>query len=58
MQAAFRYGRSEATRTHRLPLPHNGGSPRLRGRWQRLHAECPNAAFPARLCYALTQPLA
>lgn len=64
LQAAFRYGRSEAARSPRdLPLPHPGEGRVLRGRglcgrWQRLQAECPGASLAARLWYALTQPLA
>lgn len=61
LRAAFRYGRSEASRDpHSLPaLPHpEEGGFSLRGRWQRLRAECPAASFTARLWYALTQPLA
>lgn len=59
LQAAFRYGRSEAARSPRdLPLPHPGVARGLRGRWQRLQVECPRASFAARLWYALTQPLA
>ena len=65
LQAAFRYGRSEATRDpHSLPALPRPAEPSglrargLRDRWQRLRAECPSATFAARLWYALTQPLA
>ena len=60
LQAAFRYGRSEASLDlHSLPaLPQPAEPSSLPGRWRRLRAECPGASFAARLWYAFTQPLA